>query len=103
MNSLKCHSEVRQVLEDVVPILRVALKERVDIIYDSSVTSDFIDGFEIILHFMGWAVLANVYFLRCRDIQEDDSSSKCVIKVPIFCTNRVEHRIGSLSVPIYIS
>ena len=63
MNSLKCHSEVQQVLEDVVPILRVALKECVDIIYDSSVTSDFIDGFEIIPHFMGWAVLADVYFL----------------------------------------
>ena len=39
--------------KDVVPILRVALEERTDVIYDSSVTSDFIDGFEIIPHFVG--------------------------------------------------
>ena len=63
MYSLKCHSEVQQVFKDVVPILHIALEERMDIIYDSSVTSDFIDGFKIIPHFVGWAVLANVYFL----------------------------------------
>ncbi len=63
MYSLKCHSEVRQVFKDVVPILHVALEERADVIYDSSVTSDFVDGFEIIPHFVGWAVLADMYFL----------------------------------------
>ncbi len=68
MNLLKCYPEVQQVFKDVVPILHVALEECADVIYNSSVTSDFIDGFEIIPHFMGWAVLADMYFLQCRDI-----------------------------------